>query len=378
MVKLSSSGEVGQFTSVTQFDGGSTGKCGFYATTTVVGSAAPGGHPWSAASIASSADQHFVQFDGADIANNQTGMTQASLHSDLATYKLTGQDISADWNTVKQSLANGYPVIVCLPEDQVVDMGLSGSPYPWNSTGLNHIILLTGIAADGNVLVRDSANIVAPNNVRPGPRTYKIIGLSPYWATAVTPAWYASITPQGGTAMTVPTGWKDNGTTLTAPNGIPITDGFRTYILTHTWDAGNIPLAPAQGLSPLELSNPGLGGGTQQVFRWTTLEWTSKQKTFEAWTGPEFITTRNLLHTTQSSLDALRTAYNAVVAEKNNLVEQNATLKAQPSSNDAQLQQQIAALTEQNTALAAQVNVYYTKLAQIVTDANLIAALAKQ
>lgn len=50
---------------------------------------------------------------------------------------------------------------------------------------------------------------------------------------------------------TVPTGWKDDGKTLIAPNGIPVVHGFRDWILSHSstrpsWDANNYPLAPEQ------------------------------------------------------------------------------------------------------------------------------------
>lgn len=197
---------------------------------------------------------------------------------------------------------------------------------------------------------------------------------------------------QGGTTMTVPSGWKDTGSVLTAPNNIPITDGFRTYVLSHAWDPANIPLEPAHGLSPLELSNPGLGSGTRQTFRWVALEWTSKAGVFESSVGQELVAVLKLLSSTQASLQSLRVIYDAIVIEKNGLIgakdqlaaqviqlnAEIAQLKAQPSGNDVQLQQQIATLDQQNIALAAQVKAYYDKLQQIVTDANQIATFAKQ
>ena len=94
--------------------------------------------------------------------------------------------------------------------------------------------------------------------------------------------------------MGVPTGWTDDGSTLTAPNGIGVRTGFRDYILNHAWDPGNWPLQPEQGLTPLEISNPALGGGTQLVCRWTTLEWTDKTGVFVAWSGQELLAMRNL------------------------------------------------------------------------------------
>lgn len=365
MVKLSSSGEVGQFTSVTQFDGGSTGKCGFFSAATVVGSAAAGGQPWTPATISASAAQHYVQFDGSDTADNLLGMTQAMLHDDLATYGVSGKDINPDWITIKASLKAGYPVVICLPEVQVVDKAVGGGPYPWDSTGINHVILLTGIAPDGNVLVRDSANITAPNNIRSGPRTYIITNMGPFWATAVTPKWFSSTT-QGGATVGVPAGWHDDEkNTLTAPNGMKVVDGFRIYILTHPWDSGNIPLEAAHGLNPLELSNTSLGTGTRQSFRWIVLEWTSKGGVFESWVGAELIATLALLHTTQSqSSDRNKTiiALNTTIDGLNKTIAQ---LKAAPSGNDEQLQQEVATLTAQVQTAATQIKTMYDKLTQI-------------
>ncbi|GLV60769.1 hypothetical protein KDH_75880 [Dictyobacter sp. S3.2.2.5] len=87
----------------------------------------------------------------------------------------------------------------------------------------------------------------------------------------------------------VPAGWKDDGTTLTAPNGKVVVKGFRDYILTHGWDSDDLPLENEQGVAQLEVGNPGLGGGTRQRFRRTTLEWSATHPVFEAWTGQELI-----------------------------------------------------------------------------------------
>jgi len=93
----------------------------------------------------------------------------------------------------------------------------------------------------------------------------------------------------------VPAGWKDSGATLTAPNGITVTLGFRDYILNNNWPSGNWPIEEAHAESPLELSNPGLGSGTQQVYRWSVLEWTPTQGVFIAWSGQELLKMRALL-----------------------------------------------------------------------------------
>lgn len=52
----------------------------------------------------------------------------------------------------------------------------------------------------------------------------------------------------GGSQMGVPQGWHDDEAreTLTAPNGIAVTQGMRKFVLAQSWDAGNWPLEEKQ------------------------------------------------------------------------------------------------------------------------------------
>lgn len=183
--------EVGVFTSTSQFGtNGNTSECGSFAVATILGSAAPGGSPWSSAEIASAANADYIRQDGPATASNTSGMTQATLHTDLLYHALKYADVNPDWNSIKAAIWAGSPVVICIPESQVIDVELGASPYPWSSAGIDHIILVTGVASSNNVLVRDSANIEAPNTIRQGPREYKILAMTTiFWATAVTPGW---------------------------------------------------------------------------------------------------------------------------------------------------------------------------------------------
>ncbi len=91
--------------------------------------------------------------------------------------------------------------------------------------------------------------------------------------------------------MGVPTGWSDDGTALHNPaNGFVVTQGFRQYVLNHPWDAGNVPLENVHAANPVEESNPKLGAGTVQVFRFDRLEWISSNNTvFRGWMGQELL-----------------------------------------------------------------------------------------
>ena len=68
---------------------------------------------------------------------------------------------------------------------------------------------------------------------------------------------------------TIPTGWKDDGKTLIAPNGIPVVHGFRDYVLGQKWVVDNYPLAPEQVVSSgsIEPGNAAIGPGSRQDFR---------------------------------------------------------------------------------------------------------------
>lgn len=91
--------------------------------------------------------------------------------------------------------------------------------------------------------------------------------------------------------MGVPTGWKDDGTTLTAPNGMKVVLGFRAYVLAHAWDAANVPLENEVHLPQLEDSNPALGAGTRQLFVGqngpAVLEYTPDRGVFVGYAGQE-------------------------------------------------------------------------------------------
>jgi len=85
----------------------------------------------------------------------------------------------------------------------------------------------------------------------------------------------------------LPALWKDDGTTLVAPNGIAVVHGFRSYVLNHTWDADNWPLETEHAQS-LDQVDP-IAGATEQTFRKTILEWDASHGVREMWVGQEVL-----------------------------------------------------------------------------------------
>ncbi len=157
---------------------------------------------------------------------------------------------------------------------------------------------------------------------------------------------------QGGSM--VPTGWHDDGQMLTAPNGVGVRLGFRDYVLSHNWDGGNYPLAPEQGVSLLEASNPGLGGGDQQVFRWSMLGYTQQRGVFLEWTGVELVTVRQQAITYHDLSKQLQ-------AEVDSLKQQLAAAQ-QPTGIDP------AAVRDRLTTIGSAMSNYNNAIQQLVTQ----------
>lgn len=151
--------------------------------------------------------------------------------------------------------------------------------------------------------------------------------------------------------MGVPAGWRDDGQTLTAPNRVQVTQGFRQWVLTHNWDPGDVPRLAAMGLDPVEQGNPGLGPGTAQPFNTKILVWTAQKGVYEMYAGQEWIALYQVwdkslqdLHAAQAQIVALQAqlaaAQNANPVLKDyqnrlnqiyNLASQAATLSRLPS-----------------------------------------------
>lgn len=302
MIPLSASGEVATFQDVDQFQPAKTQfACGFFSCA-IVKAMGPVGQPptQTVAEMIAEAEQWYAQYDGNNSPSNENGMTLQQLYNLIVQIGLHFQATSTDARVLRAWLQLGYPVIVAGEEKGFHDLALGDAvPYPWNPI-FSHMIVLTGVTADGNFLVRDPANVSNlndPHSLRPGPRTYDAQKLQLSSATVVVPPWKsrppAGFDPTQNDLMpTIPTDWHDDGVTLTAPNGHKVIMGFRQYVLTHAWDTANQPLEEEDARNPLEEANPALGAGTQQIFSWTTLEWTPARGVFVAWTGPELLKLR--------------------------------------------------------------------------------------
>jgi hypothetical protein len=283
--------EVATFNQANQFlPGRSAYECGFYATYVAksMGQQVPALSPQQVSDLAQAA---YARYDGSNSSSNMDGMSLPQLYSLLKEVGLHYQGTKLDLAHIRAWLRSGYPLIVVVAEPCIRDLDLNDTvPYPWTPTG-NHVIVLTGLDGD-NFFVRDTANIIAPNTLRPGPRRYDAQALARglVSATAVVPPWkpvpthdidpHIPVVPTGPVTPTGLAGWQDDGKTLTAKNGIKIIAGFRHYIMHHTWDTENVPLEPEHSMdgvyAALQLGHDGAG----QLFRDCYLRYTKEKDVY--------------------------------------------------------------------------------------------------
>lgn len=320
-------GMIADYIQVSQFEGNETEfACGFFAGALNKYAGFPGKGPTSTSSdVDVFADREYDLVYGSHGPGQTGGISIPELHTVLMHAGLHWWDIQAiapgsalasDLAHITRALDAGYPVVITLTEASVRDITEdipAGNPYEWGpvcdaNNCPTHVITLVG-HGPGYLLAVDPANVVGPlqgsNSVRPWPRKYDVNTIDITFATIVQLPWLAPIpsgdpttwapgfiAQQGGTTMTTPAGWHDDGTTLTAPNGHKVVQGFRQYILSNPWDPANVPLDEEFSIDQLETGNPSLGKGTQQFFRWAVLEWSQARGVFAMWTGQELLATR--------------------------------------------------------------------------------------
>ncbi len=186
--------EVATYVDFDQFmSGRSQDTCGF-ATVILNHFAAQKGKPYGASTAMLQSMQAiwYSKFDGPDVATNHNGMKLSQLYTLIKDVGNHYQNLYPDGGVqaaqvkdgIKYWSSNGYPVIIAIEEESVTDVALGKCPYDWNTSGLSHIITVTGVAKSGNLLVRDTANVG-----RPGPREYDVAKLSIISATVFVPEW---------------------------------------------------------------------------------------------------------------------------------------------------------------------------------------------
>jgi GH25 family lysozyme M1 (1,4-beta-N-acetylmuramidase) len=268
-----SKGEVADFPDVSQMEPNeSEFACGFFAVGECLFAGKAGGGPrGTGEQVDQWVDTHGgLTTGGVSIPDMINLFQQAALPFQLLPAINPTSSQSNDILLIKAAINSGYPVIVTIPEADVWDVDLGGNPYApnWTPSG-NHVINITGwndnYLGTRVFLSHDTAAINGGifGKVASQPRHYLQSSLHISWATIVQIPWL------GGNTMGVPTGWHDDGVTLTAPNGNKFVAGFRAHVLAHSpqWSGGDLPLENEHHVPVFEYSNPtwNPGGGQQQI-----------------------------------------------------------------------------------------------------------------
>jgi hypothetical protein len=123
----------------------------------------------------------------------------------------------------------------------------------------------------------------------------------------------------------IPAVWHDDGTTLTAPNGHKVVGGFRQYILSNPWAAGNVPLEEEYAKNPVEEFYPS-PPGIWQTFNYSALAWTSQRNVYVPGIGNEFIGLEKARAALQAQLQTPPVGSIADIEDELSILEDNITI----------------------------------------------------
>lgn len=180
---------------------------------------------------------------GASVDDMHTYLRDAGLHwwdTDISPSTMQEHDIA----TIKAAIQHGYPVVATVTEQSVYDVDLGRNPYWWGPSG-NHILVWCGIAADGNLLACDCANVVqgdgnlqTKKNVQSWPRKYAIDRIDNLWASVVKTSWLPNI-PSGD-----PLSWPP----YSQPTPPAVTD-YVTQQAQDVWKQNSLGLDMSSGIA---------------------------------------------------------------------------------------------------------------------------------
>jgi len=263
------------------------------------------------------------------------------------------QPLSQDWHALLMEHAGVNPILLQVANGQALVDVETGSR---DESGLHyHAIAVCGKQSDGYICADgDNAQV----NSRFQIYTYATLDAAiPCGLMMLTMPTHAPVqpTPQpGGTPqMSLAQGWSDDGTTLTAPNGVPIIHGFREYVLAHpefVAIAGE-PLAPEYNVDALGMDGKAHGSGAEQIFNNAALGYQANN----GWIGPLWI---------GAILDAVAGQLGAANAQIAQLKEQLAAVPTQPIPTPTPPQSPVLTQFQQNA-----VNVYTALLTGFKEDA---------
>lgn len=261
----------------------------------------------------------------------------------LASFSASQSNLIAQLHSL---IADGIPALVTMPSQW-------GTPYPdpVHPSGSTHVGVCCG---DGDGMLR----IMNP--------------WGGFWQDESDAWWQARLcygqiwpmTKVSNAVSGVPSGWKDDGTHLLAPNGNSAVQGFRSLVeQTPGWFAALQPIGPAYGLS---------SPNTRQDFALST-----------GWDGSKLFLTSAPALVHKDQLDAAQTRVSELTSQVTQLQAQNSALQAQVAKLEAELAApqplpaQPGASDEETMALALFRNAAILYAVLLKTDPAVAAAVAQ-
>ncbi len=110
---------------------------------------------------------------------------------------------------------------------------------------------------------------------------------------------YGQIWPMEGNV--IPTGWHDDGKTLTAPNAVAVVGSFRDWVLAHPWNPADWPMAAERTVTQVTTTTTAYGAGKRQDFKFSALGYSvARNETFLVELGAELAHAQQQLATASS------------------------------------------------------------------------------
>lgn len=166
--------------------------CGFFCYSEILHMTKPGvANTTPLNTIFMEAMHKYRLYNGANGPSDTTGMSDAQTRQIQREYGISAVNIGSTsnaHNTIVSAIKAGKVVQVAITEVSAYDYGLGRNPYTdWNPAGI-HAIIINGIDANQNYIVRDSANCTGWI-LRSQPRIYSWQRLNIVNGYIITPKW---------------------------------------------------------------------------------------------------------------------------------------------------------------------------------------------
>lgn len=236
---------------------------------------------------------------------NYTGFESASAYvgycSDHGVALVAHNDTQAGLiATIHAMVSAGHPVVVTMPSQ----WGTAPAD-PVHPSGSTHVGIAVGVGA-GMIRVMNPWHGFFQDQA------------DDWWAARLCYGQVWVMQQKAGVSVSgVPSGWNDNGTDLTAPNGVVVKGEIRRFVLNEVHDPADVPVAPESYPSFVELGNQSLGTGAVQFFRVSgqisavpvdIANPNGAWRAFRTWNGQEMLALHHALDAAQSTASAAQQA----------------------------------------------------------------------